>query len=436
MIVDMRRIRRQGLACLVGFLAVSVLLLGGCSAQELPTRAALAGNPGTPEAVTDGSLAPSVNALASPLPPTWTAAPMALNTEQPATAEVSASSPVKSEPAATIVLPTRTPLPTDTPLPTATATRYASSLPDLPPTDQLGPSKLGLHVVRNNDPGIMNFVRQAQPAVVKAVDDLGFLQEVKEASPRTITVGRVSVPNQDMKGDPDEAARRFVAENLALYQANPAVDYWEGWNEPDPNYDNMIWYSRFEQERVRQMAQHGFRCAIGGFATGVPELDEFQLFLPAIDVAMANGGVLSLHEYAAPDMAYLYGDPLPGYPAYPDRGSLTFRYRWFYREILEPASMVIPLIITEAGIDGIIGDRPGPAGRGWRDFQDYWVAQGLGNSGEQAYLRQLAWYDAGVRQDGYVIGFTVFTAGGIGNWSSYDINRILPVLADYAASQR
>ena len=126
------------------------------------------------------------------------------------------------------------------------------------------------------------------------------------------------------------------------------------------------------------------------------------------------------------DMAYLYGDPLPGYPAYPDRGSLTFRYRWFFREFLEPGGMVIPLVISEAGIDGIIGNRPGPPGLGWWDFQSYWEQLGLGATGREAFINQLAWYDAGVRQDGYLIGFTIFTAGGFGYWENYDINPLLP----------
>jgi len=339
-------------------------------------------------------------------------------------------------PSATPTLPPSTPTRTPSPTPTATETRYVSSIPDIPPTDELGPSKLGLHVVRNNDPKIMEFVRRAQPAVMKSVDDLGFLAEVKAVSPRTITIGRISIDSQDYSGNPEEAAQRFVAENLEKYRLNPAVDYWEGWNEPDPNTEHMIWYSRFEQERVRQMARHGFRTAIGAFATGVPEMWEFELFLPAIQVAREHDGILTLHEYSAPDMFYLYGDPLPGYPAYPDRGSLTFRYRWFYREYLEPGDMVIPLVITEAGVDGIIGGRPGPGGLGWIDFQGYWVDQGLGENGPQAFINQLAWYDAGVRQDWYVIGFTVFTAGGIGNWRSYDVNSILPDLANYAISQR
>jgi hypothetical protein len=332
--------------------------------------------------------------------------------------------------------PTQTLTPTLPPEVTAVPTRYQSTLPTLPPSGELGPSKLGIHVVRNNNPAIMEFVRQAQPAVIKGVDDLGFLEEVKRVSPRTITIGRLSARDQTYVGSPEETARDFVAYQLERYLANPYVDYWEGWNEPDPNLDRMEWYARFEAERVRLLAQHGLKAAVGGFATGVPEMDEFELFVPAIETAKEYGGILSLHEYGAPDMMYLYGDPLPGFPAYPDRGSLTFRYRWYYRDILEPRGLVIPLVISEAGIDGIIGGRPGPEGDGWSDFSEYWVQQGLGGTGVEAFINQLNWYDNGVREDGYVIGFTVFTAGGIGHWQEYSIDDILPDLANYVISQR
>ncbi|RMG90359.1 MAG: hypothetical protein D6706_19725, partial [Chloroflexi bacterium] len=317
-----------------------------------------------------------------------------------------------------------------------TPTRYISYIPQLPPSSALGPSKLSIHVIRPNDANIMEFVRQARPPVIKAVDDLGFLADVKRVSPHTLTIGRVNASGPSYHGNPEEAACQFVQSQLDQYLANPAVDYWEGYNEPDPNLDRMAWFARFEQERVRQLARYGLRAAIGGFPTGAPELDEFRLFVPAIETALEYGGILSLHEYSAPDMTYLYGAALPGYPAYPDRGALTFRYRWFYREILEPAGLVIPLVISEAGIDGIIGGRPGPPGFGWADFQSYWVEQGWGRTGVEAFINQLAWYDAGVRQDGYVIGFTVFTAGAIGQWTKYDINPILPQLTAYAVSQR
>lgn len=419
------------LKCLLLF---GFLLLIGCNSEiVLPTRIKPASLPPPLATATVEEVPSPEQSEEVTVPATYTVSPKQQITQSNVGANKLRPT---SLPSATPTLPSRTPTATATPLPTATATRYVSVLPDLPPTDELGPSKLGIHVVRNNDPAIMEFVRRAQPAVMKSVDDLGFLAEVKEASPRTLTIGRINGEIHDYSGNPEEAARRYVDEQLETYRLNPAVDYWEGWNEPDPNMDHMIWYSRFEQERVRLMAQHGFRVAIGGFATGVPELHEFELFLPAVQVAMEHGGILSLHEYGAPDMLYLYGDPLPGYPAYPDRGSLTFRYRWFYKEFLEPAGMVIPLVISEAGIDGIIGSRPGPDGLGWQDFQSYWVERGFGEDGPQAFINQLAWYDSGVRQDGYVIGFTVFTAGGFGYWEKYDINPILPNLANYVISQR
>ena len=123
----------------------------------------------------------------------------------------------------------------------------------------------------------MEFVRRAQPAVIKGVDDFGFLAEVEQVSPHTIIIGRRNTPDQDYNGNPEEAARRFVQSQLREYQLNTAVDFWEGWNEPDPGLDRMAWYARFEQERVRELARYGFRAAIGGFPTGVPEVDEFAL---------------------------------------------------------------------------------------------------------------------------------------------------------------
>ena len=334
-----------------------------------------------------------------------------------------------AEPAAA---PTAGPSPTPAPTPTP----YVSFIPDYTPRPELGPSKLGIHVARPNSPAIMEFVRAAHPAVVKGVDDLGFLAEVKAVSPQTVTIGRLSVDPQDYGGEPEAAAAALVARQLPELLLHPAVDYWEGWNEPDPNLDRMDWYARFEAERVRQLAQHGLRAAVGGFSTGVPELDEFALFVPAIEAARQHGGILSLHEYAAPDITFLFGDPLPGYPAYPDRGPLMFRYRWFYRDVLEPHGLVVPLVISEAGIDGILGNRPGPEGLGWQDFQKFWVDQGWGPDGQTAFLNQLQWVDNEARQDEYVIGYTLFTAGGGRAWDTYELDPFLPRLAEYVNSQK
>ena len=410
-----------------------LMLLAACTPETaVPTRAiaAVLPNTQTPTATLDPAL----------VPPTWTPIPGSTSDTSGNFTELSSLGPTNT-PTVIGFIPTNTPRPTKTNTPTATPlpttpTPYVSYIPDLPPSTDLGPSKMGLHVIRANDANILEFVKQGQPSVIKAVDNFGYLAEIKAASPRTIVVGRINYPQQSYAGSPEESAQKFVADQLDQYLINTAVDYWEGWNEPDPNLNNMPWYTRFEQERVRLLAQHGLRAAIGGFSTGVPEMDEFALFLPAIETAIGYNAILTLHEYSAPDMTYLYGDPLPGYPAYPDRGSLTFRYRWYYREFLEPQGLVIPLVISEAGIDGIIGNRPGPKGTGWEDFQDYWVQQGWAENGVDAFIKQLNWYDNGVREDGYVIGFTVFTAGAHGQWIRYDINPILPQLTNYVRGQQ
>jgi hypothetical protein len=410
-----------------------ILLLAACTPETaVPTRAIAAAIPDTPTATT--TLDPEF------MPPTWTPVPGSTTDAAGNFTELSSLGPTNT-PTVTRFIPTNTPRPTRTNTPTATPlpttpTPYVSYIPDLPPSTDLGPSKMGLHIIRANDANILEFVKQGKPAVIKALDNFGYLDEVKAASPRTIVVGRVNYPQQSYAGSPEESAQKFVADQLDQYLINTAVDYWEGWNEPDPNLDNMPWYTRFEQERVRLLAQYGLKAAVGGFSTGVPEMDEFALFLPAIETAKQYNGILTLHEYSAPDMTYLYGEPLPGYPAYPDRGSLTFRYRWYYREFLEPLDLVIPLVISEAGIDGIIGNRPGPNGRGWADFQKYWVDQGWADNGVDAFIKQLNWYDNGVREDGYVIGFTVFTAGGHGQWTRYDVNSILPQMINYMVGQQ
>ena len=52
----------------------------------------------------------------------------------------------------------------------------------------------------------------------------------------------------------------------------------------------------------------------------------------------------------------------------PGSGPLTLRYRWWYEEFLKPRGLVIPLVISEAGVDGVVANRPA-RGRGWRDFR-------------------------------------------------------------------
>jgi hypothetical protein len=304
-----------------------------------------------------------------------------------------------------------------------------------------GPTKLSLHVTLNSG-GVLDYVAAVRPPVIKGVDDIGFLSDVKAASPGTLTLGRYVVPQENIGvGDPAQRALEFVAGQLPRYEAARGyVDYWEGWNEV--TYPNYEWYAVFEATRACEMQKHGLRAAIGAFSTGTPEPWQFEAFLPAIEAGLRCGAILTTHEYGAPTMYLWWSQGLPesyghaAVPAYPDRGPLIGRYRYLYRDVLLPRGLNIPLVISEAGIDGGAGagQRPGYGGQGWLGFQDYWRNE-LGVTDTEAfYVEQLAWYDSILRQDPYVIGATIFNVSGGSSWQTFEASGIIPRLIDYAGT--
>ena len=396
-------------------------------------RAREARSPGTPTLVSPSRLPGQSPTGDYPLPPATRKSP-APAYPVPITAS---PTPGASPPQERLYFPSISsarPTATSAPVALATPRPKPTPTPTIPwpaPLAAPGRSKLGIHVQWNCSHDIMKFIRLMKPILVKSAGDLGFLAETKEASPSTVTMARFTGHEQKQDGDPIQAARAFVNAHLEEYLKHPAVDYWEGYNEPDVR-GRMAWYAAFEVERVRLMAQYGLRAAVGGFSTGVPEWEDFEAFLPAIEAVREHGGILTLHEYDAPVMDRSVGAGLPGRPGLPDRGALVLRYRWWYEDFLKPRGLVVPLVISEAGIDGGIPNRPGPDGEGWQDFVGYWSEVGLGDDGIQTYLQQLAWYDEQLRQDDYVIGFAVFTAGAMNeDWRSFDITNILRHIATY-----
>ncbi len=356
--------------------------------------------------------------------------------------------------------------------PTATPTAYFSFLPGvlqfqsertptptvvfiLPPpapnwpdaSPGLSNSKLGLHVIRANDSYIMEFVRRVHPRVMKSVDDVGWLAEVKAVSSATLTIGRLNEQNEDwaLALDPAEAADLYIASQLERYRLNPGVDYWEGWNEYDPNDDAKIaWYGKFEAARVCKMRDLGLRAAVGGFAVGVPEYAEMGLFMPALEAAYECDGLFTLHEYNSPTMAcgVAFGEvyAIPGAPHFSGVrvGYHALRYRFWYEGYLKPAGLGdLPLVISEAGIasgppGGACND-PGSADS-WKGYQDWWVNQGYGASGPEAHVNILAWYDNEMRNDAYVLGATIFTAGSVTGWETFEAHDSIIPLAWYAVN--
>ena len=292
--------------------------------------------------------------------------------------------------------------------------RRSGTPPPPPPPPPVGKSKLAIHTsfLRGES---MLFIEQAQPTVVKILDNFGPAQEVKGKSPNTRIVGRIWYDNRQRLGvgAPEDRALDWWNDVRGTILAYPSVDYWEGYNEPAIHDAGLMdWYARFEKRRVEILADYGRKACIGNFSTGMPPVERavWEAFYPAIDAGMRHGGVLGLHEYSAPDMDWLF-DHNGG------EGWLTGRYRKVYRQFLTPTGRDIPLVITECGIDG--GVR-GEAGKGWKSYQS-----------ADTYFDQLVWYDGVLQEDAYVLGATIFCLE-IHNWDDFDIGgRVRELLTDY-----
>jgi hypothetical protein len=383
-----------------------------------------------------------------------------LVTLTPAATGISILTPAPLESATDPFTPSLTPGPASaTPVP-------ADTLPPAPPTDTPPPpaptvdpwpaalgqpsqSKIGIHVIFNDDPRIMEFIRRVKPRVVKAVDNHGFLSEVKQVSPQTVTIGRyTNIQNTDILDNKDPSqypnpadfARDFIDHWIGEYRLNPGVDYWEGWNEPQWHTQaQWQWYAEFEASRACFMNQLGLKAAIGGFSAGTPEFPNMAYFIPALQRAAACNAIFTLHEYSSPTMQTYFNSGIPNAVHVQDAGALTMRYRYWYEGHIEPRGFTIPLVISEAGIDSNVG--PGcplkDGGQGWYACYKDWDAMNLGAEKWRVYLDQLVWYDNELRKDNYVIGMAIFSAGTAVTpaWQTFNINDMLIPMAAYMATQ-
>jgi hypothetical protein len=298
---------------------------------------------------------------------------------------------------------------------------------------------LGLFVTRA-DGQIDTLVRLAKPALIKTLNlDANFARYIKENSPTTIIVGRIVLDQVDLTADPLPLAQHVAAKVLEV-ASDPArlqyFDAWEGYNEPvADSVDKMQRLADLEAERTRLLGEQGVRSAVGNFAAGHPPLELWEHFKPALDAARRYKGYLAVHEYSAPIMQWGSGalQSTPGTDE-GDEGWLTLRYRKAYRGHLGPMGYAdVPLLITECGVDGTVANRPGPAdAKGWKDFQDYWIANGLRLDTPGVYMDQLLWYDAELHKDEYVKGAAIFAAGASPGWESYEIlGRTSELLTQY-----
>lgn len=314
-------------------------------------------------------------------------------------------------------------------------------------------SKLTIHYQLGNGDATIQRIYDAEPQAVAFFGGYGDASLLPNTPYRIgITDNPQDAQKQRSRGlTPEAAAAEFVGWHEATYAANPDITHWTGHNEPGwGTADEMAWYAAFEAERCKLMASKGYRCAIGGFATGTPKLALWPHFLSAVQEAIRRGGILHLHEYSAPWVWWMTGayqranydtngnwlgvNEMCGTQDYPC-GWTTLRYRQVYDKYLKPANAVIPLVITECGTD-IVGPRPAtwPVGP-WRDdnLQTFWEQHDGRGDAEAYYMEQLAWYDSELRKDSYVVGACVFTWGSPTAWRKYDVanTAVAGLLADH-----
>jgi hypothetical protein len=274
----------------------------------------------------------------------------------------------------------------------------------------------------------MDLIATRNVTVLKTLEfDPTFLSDVKARSPDTLIVGRTTLGQIDLNRDNMAGEARRAVEAvlpLALDERRAGlVDAWEGFNEPVAGDEGqMKKLAELEAERVRLLGERGLRAVVGNFGTGQPPLEWWPAFQPALEVTQAHDGYLGLHEYSAPTIFFNTNREFPDWRAdRADEGWLTLRYRQVYRQHLVPRGLRLPLIITECGVDGLVTDRPGPPGKGWKDFAAYWAELGMGWDTAGNYVEQLAWYDSQLQLDDYVVGATVFAMTAFQEWDSYQL---------------
>jgi len=360
--------------------------------------------------------------------PTPTAVPPAASTPAaqptpPPTPPPTAPPPADSSP---ITLPTQASSP-------ATPTRPPSPLP-LPPGEG---SKLGVHGIWSNH--ILDFTQTLVDAgvpfrIVKAVDDLGWLKEVKRISPQTVTVGRLTHDHEaaglvnDPATDLDWYAAFIMEPILAKVQGDAtlrqAVDYWEVTNEPLGGGVPSDAYARLAVLMLKCMdiaAANDLKLAIFGFNAGTPEWADMLAIVETgvFARAQAGGHILTLHEgvfgdgpidkwwnvhFVDPDGNPIAQDTgvtapggwIPGAPVLEGAGALCLRYRFLYH-LLQQRGELVPLFVSE------------------------FYAGGSYDPADKAdVVARMLWYDAQIAADDYVLGFAPFTLGPVPDWKNQD----------------
>lgn len=269
----------------------------------------------------------------------------------------------------------------------------------------------------------LDLLQRWQPRLVLVQDpNPDEMRQLRERCPNTVIVGRVYQKDGDVaqriRNNPIEAAE--WAHGLIMQRMSPHVDFWHVENEVMQTYSELQLLNVYALRRMKLADDSGYKCAIGVFSVGNPDLpahDRMALwrqFYPAMTYAQSRGHIVAVHQYGKPD---LWG-PIDG-------------GNWHIHRL---EHQVLPLLtdfpalkfaVTEFGIDGLI-DTLGKDEdkKGWKTYCQ---------NNAQEYVRQLTSIGQYLEKFNHrILGYAVFTLGGGGGWHDYDIDgEVAQRLADH-----
>jgi hypothetical protein len=289
-------------------------------------------------------------------------------------------------------------------------------------------SKLGIHAIAPGEtiPYLQRLLENGTRfPVIKAVDNLSLLADVKVLSPQTITIGRVTSSIEAAPGimgaDLNQLADslvQLVLNKIAVspeLQGGEVVDYWEICNEPAP--PGVAGYRRLAELMIRcieKAERYGLKLGIFAFNAGTPEWAEMIAMVETgvFGRARQGGHILTLHEGTFHDwpIDHWWGHQIPGSPVVAGAGALCFRYRYLYH-LLKMRGEVIPLVVSEIRFNGA----------------NYPI-----NADET--VRRARWYDEEFAKDYYAWAFCPFTVGATPGWEQEDYGYAYPSLVNYMIS--
>ena len=291
-------------------------------------------------------------------------------------------------------------------------------------------SRLAPHLIGQYTSGCQQMI-QAHPRVIKILDVGGAMMaaaaEYKAGTPGGKVVLRIYTPvSYNESQDPAWAANHYWTNYLAppINSLSPSqralIDYVEGPNEGDntPTWGSVSqaqWYNTFWVNLAPLIAAAGFKPCAFSISVGNPPGDEayrnlmIDTIVPALRVCKSYGGAWSYHSYTIQ-----YTTDINTEIWY------SLRYRLYYQRFAQyyPDLSDLTLILTEGGVDG----QSVPGGPGWKAYP------------QSQYENWLAWFDARMMEDPYVLGCTLFQSGDFGNWFSFELEPVAGWIANRLAT--